>query len=144
MAPLAAIRAPHALRGPACGRTPSSQQPCAVARGRSLPPDPLAAPCARALPGIVLGKHSGRNALSSRLRALGAELSQGELDDVFKRFKALADKKKRVSDEDILALMSDELHQPEVIWELLDLQVGRGGAALQERGGLGTLAWMWW
>ncbi|KAG2492725.1 hypothetical protein HYH03_009137 [Edaphochlamys debaryana] len=73
--------------------------------------------------GIVLGKHSGRNALNSRLRSLGYELSQSELDDVFKRFKALADKKKGISDEDILALMSDELHQPKVIWELLDLQV---------------------
>ncbi|KAG2437518.1 hypothetical protein HYH02_011161 [Chlamydomonas schloesseri] len=73
--------------------------------------------------GIVLGKHSGRNALNSRLRSLGYELSQSELDDVFKRFKALADKKKGISDEDILALMSDELHQPKVIWEVLDLQV---------------------
>ncbi|KAG2429375.1 hypothetical protein HXX76_011140 [Chlamydomonas incerta] len=73
--------------------------------------------------GIVLGKHSGRNALNSRLRSLGYELSQTELDDVFKRFKSLADKKKGISDEDILALMSDELHQPKVIWELLDLQV---------------------
>ncbi|GLC41026.1 2-isopropylmalate synthase 1, chloroplastic [Pleodorina starrii] len=73
--------------------------------------------------GIVLGKHSGRNALSSRIRSLGYDLSSSELDDVFKRFKALADKKKGITDEDILALMSDELHQPKVIWELLDLQV---------------------
>ncbi|PNW81754.1 hypothetical protein CHLRE_06g258733v5 [Chlamydomonas reinhardtii] len=82
--------------------------------------------------GIVLGKHSGRNALNSRLRTLGYELSQSELDDVFNPgltgsgqglgFKALADKKKGITDEDILALMNDELHQPKVIWELLDLQ----------------------
>ncbi|KAJ9522811.1 hypothetical protein QJQ45_019799, partial [Haematococcus lacustris] len=73
--------------------------------------------------GIVLGKHSGRNALNSRLLSLGYELKQDELDELFKRFKTLADKKKGITDDDILALMSDELHQPEMIWELVDLQV---------------------
>lgn len=195
---------------------------------------PLRPPSSSPAPqGIVLGKHSGRNALSSRLRSLGYELSQSELDDVFKwvvlcrestyhafshhirgwccrvtlafyrlcggphmscggasfdwvlraagqtgdspcrvrslswvawrntfggvsakaclacrrcvavtavpapprcplprRFKALADKKKGITDEDILALMSDELHQPKIIWDLLDLQVCRRGLAL--------------
>jgi hypothetical protein len=41
-----------------------------------------------------MGKHSGRNALSTRLKELGFELSNNEVDDVFRRFKALADKKK--------------------------------------------------
>jgi hypothetical protein len=41
-----------------------------------------------------MGKHSGRNALSTRLKQLGFDLSSGEVDDVFRRFKALADKKK--------------------------------------------------
>ena len=40
-----------------------------------------------------------------------------------RRFKNLADKKKGITDEDLLALMSDELHQPNMVWELLDLQV---------------------
>lgn len=71
----------------------------------------------------MLGKLSGRSALNTRLVKLGHTLSQGELDDVFKRFKNLADKKKGVTDEDIQALLSDELHQPSVIWELADLQV---------------------
>ena len=44
--------------------------------------------------GIVMGKHSGRNALNTRLKQLGFDLSSGEVDDVFRRFKALADKKK--------------------------------------------------
>nr|QKY15169.1 2-isopropylmalate synthase (IPMS) [Polytomella parva] len=74
-------------------------------------------------PGIVLGKLSGRNALNSRLKALNYTLSNAELDDVFKRFKNLADKKKSITDEDILALMNDELHQPKTIWDLVDLQV---------------------
>ncbi len=45
-------------------------------------------------PGIVMGKHSGRNALSTRLKELGFDLGATEVDDVFRRFKALADKKK--------------------------------------------------
>lgn len=77
------------------------------------------------LAGIVMGKHSGRNALTTRLKQLGFELSTTEIDDVFKRFKQLADKKKGITDDDLLALISDEVHQPAVIWELVDLQVGR-------------------
>lgn len=74
--------------------------------------------------GIMMGKHSGRNALGSRLKALGYELTSSELDDVFKRFKHLADRKKGgVTDDDLLALMSDELHQPTQLWDLVDLQV---------------------
>ncbi len=44
--------------------------------------------------GIVLGKHSGRNALGTRLRQLGFDLAEDQITDVMKRFKALADKKK--------------------------------------------------
>jgi 2-isopropylmalate synthase len=40
-----------------------------------------------------------------------------------RRFKHLADKKKGITDEDVMALLSDELHQPATVWELLDLQV---------------------
>jgi 2-isopropylmalate synthase len=71
-----------------------------------------------------MGKHSGRNALSTRLQQLGFDLSTQEVDDVFKRFKALADKKKGITDDDILALVGDEVHQPAEIWKLVDLQVG--------------------
>ncbi|CAL5228020.1 g11082 [Coccomyxa viridis] len=80
--------------------------------------------------GIVMGKHSGRNALRTKLHTLGLDLSQDQLDDVFKRFKALADKKKDVMDEDILALVSDEVHQPEKLWDVLDLQVVCGTMGL--------------
>lgn len=94
-------------------------------------------PCGPA--GIVLGKHSGRNALGTKLKQLGYELKQQELDDVFKRFKALADKKKTILDEDLLALVGDEVHQPEVVWEIVDLQVrlwggGRGGGRAGQAG----------
>ena len=57
---------------------------------------------------IVLGKHSGRNALRTRLSELGIELeSEEELNIVFARFKELADKKHEIFDEDLQALMAD-------------------------------------
>ncbi|WP_394197507.1 2-isopropylmalate synthase [Litoreibacter albidus] len=54
---------------------------------------------------IVMGKHSGRAALRSKLAELGFELGDNQLKDVFVRFKALADQKKEVYDEDLIALM---------------------------------------
>jgi 2-isopropylmalate synthase len=77
-----------------------------------------------------MGKHSGRHALSTRLMDLGYELGEEALNDVFRRFKALADKKKGITDEDIIALVSDEVHQPSVVWELQDLQVVCGTMGL--------------
>lgn len=76
--------------------------------------------------GIVLGKLSGRHALRTRLLQLGYELNGKELDDVFRRFKAVAEQKKSLSDEDLEALISDEVFQPRIIWSLGDLQVSCG------------------
>ncbi|MEO1504472.1 MAG: 2-isopropylmalate synthase [Pseudomonadota bacterium] len=56
---------------------------------------------------LVMGKHSGRHALREKLRELGYELGDNQLKDVFVRFKALADRKKEVFDDDIVALMDD-------------------------------------
>ncbi|MFD1797625.1 2-isopropylmalate synthase [Paracoccus aurantiacus] len=56
---------------------------------------------------IVLGKHSGRAALRSKLADLGFEVGDNQLKDVFVRFKALADRKKEVYDDDLVALMQD-------------------------------------
>ncbi|WP_339114471.1 2-isopropylmalate synthase [Thioclava sp. GXIMD2076] len=58
---------------------------------------------------IAMGKHSGRAALRSKLKELGYDLADNQLQDVFVRFKALADRKKEVYDEDILALMTDSV-----------------------------------
>ncbi|KAI3429866.1 hypothetical protein D9Q98_010177 [Chlorella vulgaris] len=80
--------------------------------------------------GIVLGKHSGRNALNTRLGQLGFELSDEQLNDVFRRFKSLADNKKNITDEDVLALVNDEVHQPTVVWVLEDLQVVCGSMGM--------------
>ncbi|WP_339109537.1 2-isopropylmalate synthase [Thioclava sp. GXIMD4216] len=56
---------------------------------------------------IAMGKHSGRAALRSKLKELGYDLADNQLQDVFVRFKALADRKKEVYDEDLIALMTD-------------------------------------
>ncbi|WP_340302730.1 2-isopropylmalate synthase [Roseobacter sp. HKCCD7870] len=56
---------------------------------------------------LPLGKHSGRAALRAKLKDLGFELAENQLNDVFVRFKALADRKKEVFDDDIIALVTD-------------------------------------
>ena len=59
---------------------------------------------------LVLGKHSGRHAFERRLSELGYELSGEELEKAFARFKEVADKKKEIFDEDLAALVADEVH----------------------------------
>src|SRR5882757_1548969 len=58
---------------------------------------------------LVLGKLSGRHAFRDKLEAMGYELGGNALEDAFKRFKDLTDKKKHVFDEDIAALVDDEI-----------------------------------
>jgi 2-isopropylmalate synthase len=58
---------------------------------------------------LVLGKHSGRAAFRQKLEELGYNLGDNEFGDAFKRFKDLADAKKAVFDEDIVALVDDEV-----------------------------------
>ena len=58
---------------------------------------------------LVMGKHSGRNAFRSKLKEMGYELGDNALEDAFNRFKALADRKKHVYDEDLEALVDEEI-----------------------------------
>ena len=58
---------------------------------------------------LVLGKHSGRHAFKKRLEELGVDLGEEDLNKAFGRFKDLCDRKKEVFDEDLLALVEDEL-----------------------------------
>jgi 2-isopropylmalate synthase len=58
---------------------------------------------------LVLGKHSGRHAFEARLKELGYELTGEDLDKAFARFKEVADKKKEIFDEDLEALVADEV-----------------------------------
>ena len=60
---------------------------------------------------LVLGKHSGRHAFREHLSQLGYDLSEEELNLAFARFKALADKKKEITDQDLQALVEDEIRQ---------------------------------
>lgn len=71
---------------------------------------------------IVLGKHSGRHALSERLRQLGYSLSEDELNVVFERFKALADTKREILDRDLIALL--EKKKAEVpVYRLVNMEI---------------------
>jgi 2-isopropylmalate synthase len=58
---------------------------------------------------LVMGKHSGRHAFKEKLKELGYELGENALEDAFVRFKELADRKKIVYDEDLAALVDDEI-----------------------------------
>jgi 2-isopropylmalate synthase len=91
---------------------------------------------------LVMGKHSGRHAFRVRLQELGYDLSEEEINQAFERMKRLADKKKQVTDHDILAIIADEFYQPPEIFQLEDIQVtcGRPGmptATIRVRGPAG-------
>jgi len=77
--------------------------------------------------GIVLGKHSGRNAVGTRLRELGYDLDDEKLNAVFVRFKQVAERKKGgLEDEDLEALVSDQAGLSNMLWEVTGLQVATG------------------
>jgi 2-isopropylmalate synthase len=75
---------------------------------------------------LKLGKLSGRNAFRSKLQELGYELGDNALTDAFKRFKDLADRKKDIFDEDIMALVDDEVARADdhIRFIALDVQAG--------------------
>ncbi len=95
---------------------------------------------------IVLGKHSGRHAFEERLKKLGYTLSKEDLDETFALFKNLADKKKKISDWDIEALVMKEYwNSPEVfrlerfiinsgntITATANIKLGRNGQTWEE------------
>jgi 2-isopropylmalate synthase len=78
---------------------------------------------------IVLGKHSGRHAFGSRLKELGFELSETEVNKAFLKFKDLADKKKEISDWDLEAIVNDEIQQAPELFRLELVQVSCGSNA---------------
>ena len=79
---------------------------------------------------LVLGKHSGRHAFRERVNHLGYTLDDDALQASFKQFKELADKKKEVYDEDIEAIIDQQLDQVHQLWELLRLQVSCGSGVV--------------
>src|SRR6184192_1147001 len=62
---------------------------------------------------LVLGKHSGRHALALRFEELGYSLDANELDGVYRRFTDLADRKKRIYDQDLISLIGSETQVPQ-------------------------------
>lgn len=72
---------------------------------------------------LVLGKHSGRHAFRVRLEQLGYHLDETQINEAFRRFKDLADKKKQVSDADIEAIIGEQLYQPVEVWHLEQVQI---------------------
>ena len=75
---------------------------------------------------LVMGKHSGRHAFREKLKDLGYELTDEEVQDAFKRFKDLADRKKDVFDEDLIALVDDEVGSAHDRIKLVSLGVACG------------------
>ena len=75
---------------------------------------------------LVMGKHSGRHAFVHKLEELGYQLAANQLEDAFVRFKALADKKKQIYDEDIEALVDEEIAHAHDRIKVLSLTVIAG------------------
>lgn len=79
---------------------------------------------------LVLGKHSGKHAVRKKLKGMGHELSEEELARFFEKFKELADKRKEIQDEDIEALVAEEILRVPDIYELDYLNVVSGTVAV--------------
>ena len=75
---------------------------------------------------LVLGKHSGRHAFIDRLKELGYDLNKEEIQKAFVRFKSLADMKKEIFDEDLDAIVADEVLRVAETYKLLQMNVSSG------------------
>jgi 2-isopropylmalate synthase len=79
---------------------------------------------------LVIGKHSGRHAFKERLKELGYELSDKDLNQTFKRFKDLSDKKKEIYDEDIEAIVAEVVLRAPDKYKLLHVNVVSGDVTI--------------
>ncbi len=75
---------------------------------------------------MVLGKHSGRHAFTDRIKSLGYELPKDEIDYLFKLFKDVADKKKTVTDSDVIALLTNNDHKEIGEYQLVSFVINTG------------------
>jgi 2-isopropylmalate synthase len=80
---------------------------------------------------LVMGKHSGRHAFKMKLKELGFDVGDNAVNDAFRRFKDLADRKKEVFDEDITALVDDEVLRAHDRVKFVSLQVIAGSKGPQ-------------
>ena len=81
---------------------------------------------------LVMGKHSGRHAFREKIKALGYELGDNQMQEAFVRFKDLADRKKHVFDDDIVALVDDEVAKGADRIKLVSLRVVAGSEGPQQ------------
>lgn len=79
---------------------------------------------------LVLGKHSGRHAFLARLRDMGFELSSEESEIAFSKFKELADKKKEVYDEDLVAIVENQISTHREFFSLEYINVTSGNTSI--------------
>ncbi len=79
---------------------------------------------------MVLGRHTGRHGFADRCKQLGFTLTEQEGEQAYQRFLEIADKKKEVFDEDIAAIINDEIHVVEHIYKLKYLHVASGTGTL--------------
>lgn len=79
---------------------------------------------------MVLGRHTGRHGFTDRCKQLGFKLTKQELEQAYQRFLEIADKKKEVFDEDIAAIINDEIRVVEQVYELQYLHVACGTGTL--------------
>ena len=75
---------------------------------------------------LVLGKHSGRHAFGDRLKHLGFNLNEKQLNQAFIRFKDVADKKKDIYDDDLRIIVDDEIRLIRPVWKLVSFEVSSG------------------
>lgn len=75
---------------------------------------------------LVLGKHSGRHALVAQLARMGFDLTEVQKETVYNSFKALADKKKIIYDDDLISIMGEQMSQVPAIFTLDYLHVSTG------------------
>lgn len=80
---------------------------------------------------LVMSKHSGRHAFREKLKELGFELGDNALNDAFARFKNLADRKKEVFEDDLIALVEDEITSENDSIQFVSLQVQAGTSGPQ-------------
>jgi len=79
---------------------------------------------------LVLGKHSGRHALRNRLEKLGFSLSDARLEDLYRRFKQLADRKKTIEDLDLIAIADEATVTARPVYEMVYFHIVSGSSTM--------------
>lgn len=87
-----------------------------------IKPETIGIKCSK----LVLGKHSGRHAFVKRVSELGFKLKKNDLEKAFERFKILAEKKGEINDNDLEAIIKDEIRKVKEYFKLKDYQVLSG------------------